>query len=60
MIDTIYAAVMAALDDAAVIKKLDDLGFLPGGETPAQFAQNAKAEAALWEETIAKGRLAVE
>jgi tripartite-type tricarboxylate transporter receptor subunit TctC len=60
VIDAIYAAVMAALDDAAVIRKLDDLGFLPGGETPAQFAQNAKVEAAIWEETVAKGKLAVE
>ncbi len=59
-IDAVYAAVKAALEDASVIKKLDDLGFLPGGETPAQFAQNAKAEAAIWEETIAKGKLAVD
>ena len=50
----------AALKDAAVVKKLDELGFLPGGETPAQFAQSAKAEAAIWAETVAKGKLAVE
>ena len=60
VVDAIYAAVMVALQDAAVLKRFGDLGFLPGGETPPQFAQNAKMEAALWQETIARGKLAVE
>ncbi len=59
-IDAIHAAVKAALQDEAVAKKLEELGFLPGGETPAQFAKNAKAEAEIWRETIAKGKLAVD
>ncbi len=59
-IDTIHAAVKAALADEAVAKKLNELGFLPGGETPAQFAKAAKAEADIWRETVAKGKLAVD
>ncbi len=59
-IDAIHAAVKAALADEAVAKKLNELGFLPGGETPAQFAKAAKAEADIWRETVAKGKLAVD
>ena len=60
VVDTFYAAVMEALKDPAVIKKLDEIGFLPGGDTPEQFAKDAKAEAAVWAETVAKGKLAVD
>jgi tripartite-type tricarboxylate transporter receptor subunit TctC len=59
-IDVIHAAVKAALQDEAVATKLNELGFLPGGETPAQFAKAAKAEADIWRETVAKGKLAVD
>ena len=59
-IDALHAAVVAALNDPAIVKKLDDLGFLPGGEPPAQFAESAKKEAAIWEATVAKGKLAVD
>jgi tripartite-type tricarboxylate transporter receptor subunit TctC len=59
-IDAIHAAVKAALQDEAVAKKLEELAFLPGGETPAQFAKAAKAEADIWRETVAKGKLAVD
>jgi tripartite-type tricarboxylate transporter receptor subunit TctC len=60
VIDALHAAVVAALSDPAIVKKLDDLGFLPGGEPPAQFAESAKKEAAIWEATVAKGKLAVD
>lgn len=60
VIDKLHAAVKAALQEPAVAKKLDELGFLPGGETPAQFAKDAQAEAAIWRETVAKGKLAVD
>ena len=59
-IDAIHAAVKAALQDEGVAKKLEELGFLPGGEAPAQFAKDAKAEADIWRETVAKGKLAVD
>jgi tripartite-type tricarboxylate transporter receptor subunit TctC len=60
VIETLYAAVLDALKDPAIAKKLDEMGFLPGGEPPAQFAANAKKEAAIWAETVARGNLAVD
>jgi tripartite-type tricarboxylate transporter receptor subunit TctC len=56
----LHEVVLAALREPATAKKFDGLGFLPGGETPAQFAGSLKAEAAIWAETIRRGRLAVE
>lgn len=60
VIDALHEAVKAALQDPAVAKRLAELGFLPGGETPAQFAKDARAEADIWRETVAKGKLAVD
>jgi tripartite-type tricarboxylate transporter receptor subunit TctC len=60
VIEALHEAVKTALQDPAVAKKLSELGFLPGGETPAQFARDAKAEADIWRETVAKGKLAVD
>lgn len=60
VIDALHEAVKAALQDPAVEKKLVELGFLPGGETPAQFAKDAKVEADIWRDTVAKGKLAVD
>jgi len=59
-IDALHAAVKAALQDPAVEAKLSELGFLPGGESPAEFAKAAQAEAIVWRDTIAKGKLAVD
>ena len=36
------------------------LGFVPGGETPQKFLDEAKAEAKIWAETISRGKLAIE
>jgi tripartite-type tricarboxylate transporter receptor subunit TctC len=60
VIDALHDAVNVALQDPAVAAKLAELGFLPGGEMPALFAKNAKAEADIWRETVAKGKLAVD
>ena len=60
VIDVIYTAVLTALRDPALVTKLDEMGFLPGGDTPSQFAESAKKEAAIWAETVAKGKLAVD
>jgi tripartite-type tricarboxylate transporter receptor subunit TctC len=60
VIDALHEAVNVALQDPVVAAKLAELGFLPGGETPALFAKNAKAEADIWRETVAKGKLAVD
>ena len=60
-----YAARVRTLDKSRRGAHLDlglkdEMGFLPGGEPPAQFAESAKKEAAMWEETVAKGKLAVD
>ncbi|MBX9826623.1 MAG: tripartite tricarboxylate transporter substrate binding protein [Xanthobacteraceae bacterium] len=60
VLDKIYQAVRAALADPAVAQRLNDLGFLPGGETPQKFLDEAKAEAKIWAETIGRGKLAIE
>lgn len=59
VIDAIYAAAQAALQDKAVLKRFDELGFLPGGETPEQFSRNSQSEAAMWKDIVAKGGFAV-
>lgn len=60
IITALHDAVQAALQDPAVMKKLAELGYLPGGESPAQFAKDAKAEADIWRNTVARGKLAVD
>jgi tripartite-type tricarboxylate transporter receptor subunit TctC len=60
ILDKIFRAVTAALVDPAVSKRLDQLGFIPVGNTPGQFSEQAKAEAKVWAETIARGKLAIE
>jgi tripartite-type tricarboxylate transporter receptor subunit TctC len=59
VIEAIYAATRTALQDKTVLKRFDELGFLPGGETPQQFMQNSIKEAAMWKDIVAKGRFAV-
>ena len=62
--DEVEKVLTRAITDGArheeIAKELEELGFLPGGETPAQFAKNATAEADIWRETVAKGKLAVD
>ncbi len=60
VIDRIYRAFSAALNDAGVRQKLDKLGFVPVGNTPAEFAKEAKAEADIWAQTVKQGNLAVQ
>jgi tripartite-type tricarboxylate transporter receptor subunit TctC len=60
VIDTLYEAISAALKEPGVAQRLNELGFLPGGETPAQFAKDARAEAQIWKQTVETGKLAVD
>jgi tripartite-type tricarboxylate transporter receptor subunit TctC len=60
VIDRIYRAFRTALNDPGVKEKLDKLGFLPVGDTPAEFAKDARAEAEIWARTIKQGNLAVQ
>jgi tripartite-type tricarboxylate transporter receptor subunit TctC len=56
----LHAAVKTALADLGVAKRLDEMGFLPGGETPDVFARNAAAEAKVWSQTVETGKLAID
>jgi len=60
VLDKIYRAITTALADAMVLRRLDELGFAPGGEAPARFLEDTKAEAKIWQETISRGKLAIE
>ncbi len=48
----IHTAVVSALNNPAVRKRLIDIGFMPGGNTPAEFAAYVKAEAATARELV--------
>ena len=60
VLDKIYRAIVAALSDAGMRQKLDELGFVPGGQTPQKFLEESRAEAKVWAETINRGKLAIE
>ena len=60
VLDKLYDAVLAALADATVRKRLDELGFNAGGEPPKKFLDDVKAEAEIWADTIRRGKLAVQ
>lgn len=58
--DQLHAAVVTALKDPAILQRLETLGFVAVGDTPAAFLKSAKAEAAIWKQTIERGKLAVD
>lgn len=60
VIDKIHRAVVSALADPAIRQRLDELGFVPGGDAPGKFLDDCKAEAQVWSETISRGKLAIE
>jgi tripartite-type tricarboxylate transporter receptor subunit TctC len=60
VLDRVYRAFSAALADATVRARLDELGFVPGGSPPASFLAETNAEAKIWAETISRGKLAIE
>jgi hypothetical protein len=43
-----------------VRQNLDKVGFIPVGNTPAEFLSDTKAEAKVWSETISRGKLALD
>ena len=58
--DRIYRAVVAALADPGIAKRLEELGYVPRGEPSRIFRDEVDAEAKVWSETISRGKLAVE
>ena len=44
LISSIHAALVTVLNDPGVRKRLDDLGFIPGGNRPSDFAAYVRSE----------------
>ena len=60
MIDKIHAATVKALQEPAVRKRIEDTGSLLVGNTPAQFAEQIKAEFAVYRTVVEKNKLTLE
>jgi tripartite-type tricarboxylate transporter receptor subunit TctC len=60
VVDKIHRALTTALTEPTIRQRLDELGFVPGGEAPQEFLEASKAEAQVWAETIRLGKLAIE
>ena len=46
------AAVVKMIADPAIKRKLDTLGFVPVGNSPAEFAERIKSEGARWDKVV--------
>lgn len=60
IIDKINAGVRKALEDAAVKKRIEETGALVVGNSPEQFAEQIKAEFAVYKDVVAKQKLTLE
>src|SRR6202161_2022584 len=52
IIDRWHEAIVKMAADPEVRKKLDALGFVPVADTPAEFAERIKGEAARWDKVV--------
>jgi tripartite-type tricarboxylate transporter receptor subunit TctC len=57
VVDKVYAAVQKALQDPGVRKRIEDTGSLIVGNTPQQFAEQIKAEYAVYKQVVEKANL---
>lgn len=55
-----HDAVIEALKDPAIAKRLDELGMVPRFETRAQLTSGLAAEAGLWREVVTRGKLSAQ
>ena len=60
IVDKINAGVRKALEDAAIKKRIEDTGSIVVGNTPEQFAEQIKAEFAVYKEVVVKQKLTLE
>lgn len=60
IVDKLNAGVRKALEDPAVKKRIEDTGSLVIGNTPEQFAEQIKAEFAVYKDVVAKQKLTLE
>jgi len=57
VVDKVHAAVVKALQDPAVRKRIEDTGSIVIGNTPDQFAQQIKAEFDVYKGVVEKAKL---
>ena len=60
VVDKINAGVRKALEDPAVKKRIEDTGSLVIGNTPEQFAEQIKAELAVYKDVVVKQKLTLD
>ena len=60
VVDKINAGVRKALEDPAVKKRIEDTGSIVLGNTPEQFAEQIKAEFAVYKEVVVKQKLVLD
>lgn len=60
VVDKVNAAVRKALEDPAVRKRIEDTGSLIVGNTPEQFAEQIKAEFAVYKKVVVQQKLVLE
>ncbi len=60
VVDKINAGVRKALEDPAVRKRIEDTGSLIEGNTPEQFAEQIKAEYAVYKKVVADSKLTLD
>lgn len=58
--DKVNAAVLQALQDPAVRQRIEDTGAMIVGNSPEQFAEEIKAEFAIYKQLVEKQKLAVD
>lgn len=60
VVDKIYAGTKKSLEDPAVKKRIEDTGSIIVGNTPAQFAEQIKAEYEVYKDVVAKQKLTLD
>jgi len=60
VVDKVNAGVRKAVEDPSVRKRIEDTGSLIVGNTPEQFAEQIKAEYAIYKQVVAKQKLTLE
>jgi len=60
VVDKINASVKQVLEDPVVKKRIEDTGSLIVANTPEQFAEQIKAEYAVYKEVVQKQKLTLE
>jgi tripartite-type tricarboxylate transporter receptor subunit TctC len=60
IIDQLARAVAAALDDDAVRRRYDEVGFVAKPSTPVEFTEKVRSQEALWRKLIAERGIKIE